>query len=65
MNVHATKLQAAENDLKQLMAEVSRAMAKAQEAIVRTACEVSPAGNDNRDSWPAAANVSAPQEQGK
>jgi hypothetical protein len=37
MNAQATKLQAAENDLKQLMADVSRAMEKAQEAVARIA----------------------------
>jgi hypothetical protein len=31
----ATKLQAAESDLKQLMADVTRAMEKAQEAVAR------------------------------
>ena len=35
MNAQATKLQAAENDLKQLMADVTRAMQKAQEAVAR------------------------------
>jgi peptidoglycan hydrolase CwlO-like protein len=35
MNTHATKVQAAENDLKQLMADVTRAMEKAQEAVAR------------------------------
>ena len=35
MNVLETKLQAAENDLKQLMADVTRAMEKAQEAVAR------------------------------
>ena len=35
MNAHATKLQAAENDLKQLMADVARAVEKAQEAVAR------------------------------
>ena len=35
MNVQATKLQAAENDLKQLMADVARAVEKAQEAVAR------------------------------
>ena len=35
MNVQATKLQAVENDLKQLMADVTRAMEKAQEAVAR------------------------------
>jgi predicted nucleic acid-binding Zn-ribbon protein len=33
MNAQASELQAAENNLKQLMAEVTRAMEKAQEAI--------------------------------
>ena len=33
MNAQATKLQTAENDLKQLMADVTRAMEKAQEAV--------------------------------
>ena len=35
MNAQATKLQATENDLKQLMADVSRAMEKAQQAVAR------------------------------
>jgi hypothetical protein len=35
MKTQATKLQAAENDLKQLMADVTRAMEKAQEAVAR------------------------------
>jgi hypothetical protein len=35
MNAQATKLQAAEHDLKQLMADVTRAMEKAQEAVAR------------------------------
>ena len=37
MNAQATKLQAVENDLKQLMADVTRAMEKAQEAVARIA----------------------------
>jgi len=37
MNAQATKLEAAENDLKQLMADVTRAMEKAQEAVARIA----------------------------
>jgi hypothetical protein len=37
MNAQATKLQAAENDLKQLMADVTRAVEKAQEAVARIA----------------------------
>jgi hypothetical protein len=35
MNEQATKLETAESDLKQLMADVSRAMEKAQEAVAR------------------------------
>jgi predicted nucleic acid-binding Zn-ribbon protein len=37
MNARATELQAAENNLKQLMAEVTRGMDKAQEAIAKIA----------------------------
>jgi hypothetical protein len=37
MNTQATKLQAVENDLKQLMADVTRAMEKAQQAVARIA----------------------------
>jgi hypothetical protein len=37
MNAQATKLQAVENDLKQLMVDVTRAMEKAQEAVARIA----------------------------
>jgi t-SNARE complex subunit (syntaxin) len=37
MNPQATKLQAVENDLKQLMADVTRTMEKAQEAVARIA----------------------------
>ena len=35
MNTQATKLQAAEDDPKELMADVTRAMEKAQEAVAR------------------------------
>jgi hypothetical protein len=35
MNAQATKIQAAENDLKQLMADVTRAIEKAQQAVAR------------------------------
>jgi hypothetical protein len=37
MNAQATKREGAENDLKQLMADVTRAMEKAQEAVARIA----------------------------
>ena len=36
------KLQAAENDLKQLMADVTQAMEKAQEAIARITSNATP-----------------------
>jgi len=35
MNAQATKLQAAENGLKQLMADVTRTIEKAQQAVAR------------------------------
>ncbi len=37
MKEEGTKLQAAENDLKRLMADVGRAMDKAQDAVARIA----------------------------
>ena len=37
MSAQPAKLQAAEHDLKQLMADVTRAMEKAQEAVARLA----------------------------
>ena len=43
MTAHATKLQAAENDLKQLMADVTRAMEKAQEAVKKIASKAATA----------------------
>ena len=43
MNAQATKLQAAEDDLKQLMADVTRAMEKAQEAVARLASKATAA----------------------
>ena len=43
MNAQAPKLQAAENDLKQLMADVTRAMEKAQEAVARIASKAATA----------------------
>jgi hypothetical protein len=42
MSVQTPKLQAAENDLKQLMADVTRAMEKAQEAVARMAAKAAP-----------------------
>jgi hypothetical protein len=43
MTAQATKLQASENDLKQLMADVSLAMEKAQEAVARIASKAAAA----------------------
>ena len=43
MNAQATKLQAVENDLKNLMADVTRAMEKAQEAVARIASKAATA----------------------
>jgi len=42
MKAQATKLQAAESDLKQLMADVTRAIEKAQEAVGRIASKAAP-----------------------
>jgi hypothetical protein len=42
MKAKATKLEDSENDLKQLMADVTRAMEKAQEAVARIACKAAP-----------------------
>jgi hypothetical protein len=42
MSAQPAKLQAAENDLKQLMADVTRAMEKAQEAVARMAAKAAP-----------------------
>jgi hypothetical protein len=39
MSAQPAKLQAAENDLKQLMADVTKAMEKAQEAVARMAAK--------------------------
>ena len=43
MNAQASELQAAEDNLKQLMAEVTRAMEKAQEAVARIASKAAAA----------------------
>jgi hypothetical protein len=43
MNAQVTELQAAENDLKQLMADVTRAMEKAQEAVAKIASKAAAA----------------------
>ena len=43
MNAQATKLEAAENDLKQLMGDVTRAIEKAQDAVARIASKAAQA----------------------
>ena len=43
MNAQATKLEAAENDLKQLMADVTRPIEKAQDAVARIASKAAAA----------------------
>ena len=43
MKTQATELQAAERDLKQLMADVTRAVEKAQEAVAKIAPKTAPA----------------------
>jgi hypothetical protein len=43
MNAQATKIQAAENDLKQLMADVTRAIEKAQQAVAGISSKVAAA----------------------
>ena len=49
MNEQATKLETAASDLKQLMADVSRAMERAQEAVARLTSTVgaASAGTDS------------------
>jgi hypothetical protein len=43
MNTQPAKLEGAENDLKQLMADVTRAMQKAEEAVARIIGNEAPA----------------------
>jgi hypothetical protein len=47
MSADLTKLQTAESDLKQLMAEVTRAMAKAQEAVAKVTARPAAAAGPN------------------
>jgi hypothetical protein len=50
MNTRVTGIQAAENDLKQLMADVTRAMEKAQEAIAKIASTAAAAAAPDTES---------------
>jgi hypothetical protein len=54
MDTEDTKLQGAETDLKQLMADVTRAMEKAQQAIARVTARET-AGTPETDAAPPAA----------
>jgi hypothetical protein len=58
MSVPAIKLLAAESDLKQLMADVTRAMEKAQEAVARIAGKAAAAAQ--ADAAPAAREGASP-----
>jgi hypothetical protein len=48
MQAKWTKLDAAENDLKRLMAEVTRVMEKVQEAVERIACKTAATSDTHR-----------------
>ena len=58
MNVLVTKLQAVENDLKQLMADVTRAMEKAQEAVARIAFKTATATTDTKSTTSSCSSAS-------
>jgi hypothetical protein len=53
MNTQATKVRDAENDLKELMADVARAMEKAQKAVARITAKEAAAASDAEPSTPA------------
>jgi hypothetical protein len=53
MKAQGTKLQATENDLKRLMADVSRAMEKAQEAITRIAPNLAVTATEAKSGGPS------------
>jgi hypothetical protein len=60
MNAQPPKLQAAENDLKQLMADVTRAMEKAQEAVARMAKAAAPTTEPESTSSSCASSEAVP-----
>jgi hypothetical protein len=61
MSAQTPKLQAAENDLKQLMADVTRAMEKAQQAVARmTAKAAAPTMQPKSTSSACAPSEAAP-----
>jgi t-SNARE complex subunit (syntaxin) len=59
MNAPATKLQAVENDLKQLMADVTRAMEKAQEAVARIASKAATATTETGSTTSSCSSASS------
>jgi len=56
MNAQAPTLEDAENDLKQLMADVTRAMEKAQQAVARIASKPAAATTEPESTHSAGAN---------
>jgi len=65
MNAQATKLQTAENDLKQLIADVTVAVEKAQEAVARIAPKAGAATTETGEAlmrmWPISTRVNKPE----
>jgi hypothetical protein len=59
MHARATKILAAENDLKLLMADVTRAMEKAQDAVARIAHKAAAAAAETQAPAPAPAQETA------
>jgi hypothetical protein len=54
MDTQDTKIQTAETDLKQLMADVTRAMERAQQAIARVTSKETPASPETDATPPSA-----------
>jgi hypothetical protein len=55
MRVQGTKLETAEKELKQLMADVTRAMEKAEQAVARIACNAAATADDQAAPAPSQA----------
>jgi hypothetical protein len=55
MRVQGTKLETAEKELKQLMADVTRAMEKAEQAVARIAYKGAPSAGDQAAPAPSQA----------
>jgi hypothetical protein len=60
MSAQPAKLQAAEHDLKQLMADVTRAVEKAQEAVARMAAKAAAPTETEAASSSCASSEAAP-----